>query len=375
MRRAEHVGRLGAMIGVALFLSAAVALAAGLVLEPTFVSNQDLYRVVPIAEGGFGLLREGSIDILGPDGGIVATTTSGDAQSLYLGDGGEWIGAAIHRVGAADFAPTTSFELRDRSGTRVWRIGRTEDVTYKISRTGVVVGMSLNVNVPQRNVLHFYGQGGALEAEVPLPHLAGGRFESEGSIFLALSMTEGLVVFDRHGVELWRVPGARMFAAVPGAERVAVIGERSLRMIRDGEAIAAVPLGDLLVRRVAIAPDGSRVAVAGKHEIQVYGGDRLEPLGTLTTGEPALSWTSVDVAAAGGWLVAGVARDLGPGVPVMARHPVGEVRAYDQAGDLVHQGRMEFPIWNIWTPTVILDRSGTGMTVTTRRAIYRTVLP
>jgi hypothetical protein len=98
-------------------------------------------------------------------------------------------------------------------------------------------------------------------------------------------------------------------------------------------------------------------------------------LNTVRLENESLSWTSIDLASDGGWLVAGVARSLGLSAPVASRHPDGEVRAYDASGNLIHRAPMEFPAWNIWTPTIKLDQTGTEATVTTRRAIYRTVLP
>jgi hypothetical protein len=297
------------------------------------------------------------------------------AQTLFLGDDGDRFGIATHREGAADFAPTAAFELRDRNGDLIWRIGSTEDVTYVISKGGAVVGMSLNINIPEHNLLHFYGDGGMLEAEVRVPHLTGGRFDPSGSIFLAMSATDGLLAFDSHGIELWRTANARMVASPPGGGRIAVLGDDVLRIVAQGRTTATAPLDRLLVRRLAIAPDGSRVAIATKHEIRIYDGGNLNLLVAIPLEDRALSWTSVDLGSANGWLVAGVARDLGSGHAPAERHPDGEVRAYDPTGRLVHQATLEFPIWNIWTPTVILDSTGLGLTVTTRRAVYRTVLP
>jgi hypothetical protein len=375
MQLADSVGRLCTLVLAAFLLFVSVASAADLILEPRTVSTVDVQRVVLTTDGSVGLLRAGRIEFVSPEGTVETPASAADGQTLYLGDRGNSIGIATHRVGAADFSPTASFELRDRSGAVRWAIGETEDVTYVISEHGDVVGMSLNINVPERNRMHFYGQDGSLGADVAVPHLIGGQFDPDGKVLLAISVKEGLLAFDAAGNRLWRVEQTRIYATAPGGERVACFGDQILRVAVKGEIIATTPLESFLVRRLAIAPDRSRVAAASKHEIRVYDGTSLELLQSIPTENESYSWTSVDVASDGGWLVAGAARSLGLEVPVNQRHPDGEVRVYDASGNLVHQAHMEFPIWNIWTPTAILDRSGTEATITTRRAVYRTVLP
>ena len=371
-------GRRCALQAAALFLCvsiAAAASAAGLSFETVLRSPIDLDRVIERADGGFGLLRGGRIEVVQPDRSIALLREREEGQTLVLSDGGSWIGAATHRPGAADFAPTAVFRLLDAGGEPVWEIGPTEDVAYAISRAGAVVGMSLNVNVPDRNRLRFYGEGGRLAAEVAVEGLAGGRFDAEGELFVAASTTEGLRAFDPLGTEIWRLPGARLFDVAPGGRFAAAIAGDALVSVRDGGISGRVPLDRLLVRRVAIAPDGSRIAVAGKHEIRVYEGEDLAPAFRIPVERDRFAVTSIDLGAAGGWIAVGVARDLGRGVPIEDRHPSGEVRFYDAGGRMIHSGRMEFPIWNIWTPTVVLDSGGKSAVVTTRRSVYRVALP
>ena len=363
-----------AALGVLLSLAAAAS-AGDLVLVPQVIQDQDLLKVAPTGEGSIAVLHQGGVDLVQPGGAHAVLARPSAGEVLFLSDEGWFIGVATYREGAADFAPTASFELRDRTGKVLWRTGPTEDVNYVISKGGTVVGMSLNINVPQHNRLHFYNTDGTQAAEVEVPYLESGRFDPEGGVFLALSTAEGLKAFDPSGTELWTVQGARMFAAAPGGERVAVLGDGWLSVVHNGSQIASIPLDEILVRRIAIAPDGSRVAIAGKQEIRVYNGESLTTLWTRRLEEGGLAWTSVDVGVQGRWLLAGVARDLGEGVAVEKRHPAGEVRAYDASGQLAHRAPLEFPVWNIWTPTVLLDRSGAAATITTRRAVYRTVLP
>lgn len=358
-----------------LLLAGSRACAADLRLAPLLVEDEDIAKVTVRADGGTAILRDAGIDLLRTDGTrhSIARPTAGEI--LYLGDGGEFVGVARYRAGAADFVPTASFELRDARGTAVWRMGETDDVTYAISRDGKVTGMSLNINVPERNAIRLYDRAGAVIARAGIPYLESGRFDPTGEVFFCVSTRDGLRAFDATGDEIWTVPGCRLFASTDGARAVAVVGDGTLRLVREGITVATVPLGELLVRRVAIAPDGSRIAIAGKHEIRVYDGRSLAALWSVRTGDESLSWTSVDVASADGWLMAGVARDLGPSMETDRRHPDGEVRAYDAAGSLAHRASMTFPIWNIWSPTVLIDRSGLAATITTRRAVYRTVLP
>ena len=360
---------------VPLLALASSALAADLTLAPWLLADEDLHRVVP-QEDGIGVMCAGQVDWIANPGDREVRVSAQTDQTVMLGDDGVTVGVITHREGAADYAPTASFELRDGTGKIVWALGATDDVTYAISRTGAVVGMSLNVNIAKHNTLHFYGPGGYLLAEVEVPYLLGGSYEPDGGMFFATTAVSGLHAFDVDGREAWHLLDARLFTAAPGGEHVAAVtGAGRLQLIRRGIGVALIDLGGLLVRRIAIAPDGSRVAVAGKHEIRVYSGSDLSLQWNTVLENKTLAFTSVDIAAEMGWLLAGVARDLGRSVPVEARHPEGEVRAYDASGQMLHSAHLEFPIWNIWTPTAILDRSGKAATITTRRAVYRTVLP
>lgn len=233
----------------------------------------------------------------------------------------------------------------------------------------------MDINIPERATLHFYGPGGALNATEPFPGLVGGRFDAEGRVFIAQSATLGLRAYDPIGTPLWSVDDALMFAVTPGGEEIAVLRHGQLRLMRGAVMVAVAPLeADLVVRRIAIAPDGSRVAIAGRTEIRVYD-STLTQTATMKIDDTAYAYTSVDVASANGWILAGVARDLGPGVFADVRHPDGEVRAFDASGRLVHTATLRFDAWNIFTPTAVLDSDGHAATITTRRSIYRTVLP
>ncbi len=370
VRRLRPPGLLALSI-VALAVSAS---AADLVLEPVMISDQDLLRVVPREDGMIAVLQMGSVEVVSPAGARVRDFAAGEGERFYLADDGARIGVLRHRAGAADFAPAERFELRDAAGMPLWSIGPTEDVSFAISARGTVVGLGLNVNVPQRNQLRIYGPEGARVAEIAIPGLLGGEFDAEGNVFFALSSSAGLLAIDVAGQELWRLPGVRLFAPAPGGEVVAAVGEGWLKLVRAGEVAATADLGDLLVRRVAIAPDGRRVAIAGRSTLRAYD-NALGLSWQVDLGDAALGFTALDLAGGDGWLLAGVARDLGPGVPVEQRHPDGEIRAYDARGAWQHTARLDFSVWNIWTPTVALDSSGRSATIITRRAVLRTVLP
>jgi hypothetical protein len=357
-----------------LAITAAVS-AAELTLHPKLVSEEDLLRVVSRDDGEVGILRFGAVDRIAGDGAVTTRSRARSGETLFLADDGGTVGVVTYREGAADFAPTATFKLQDASGATLWSRGPSEDITYAISKTGVVVGMSLNINVPERNAFHIYDADGSQIAEIAAPHLLSGRFDPDGQVFFALSASQGLNAYDLLGTHLWTLPAARIFAAAPGGIEVAAVGEGYLHWVRAGEHVASADLEGLLVRRIAVAPDGSRIALAGKHELRVYGGADLRMLWSAVLESEQLAFTSVDPAANDGWLLAGVARDLGRGIAPEQRHPDGEVRAYDATGALRHSTHMEFPIWNIWTPRVVLDRSGKAATITTRRAVYRTVLP
>jgi len=363
-----------ALTTILLLSAIAAPHAAELALTPWVSGAEDLLQVQPRPDGGLAILRPGHLTFLSPAGQTVAQVEAGPAQTLWIAVDGRAYGLATHTNGAADFAPVAAFELRDADGALLWSIGPTDDMSFDISTRGTVVGKRLNINIPERNALHFYGPGGTRLAEVVVPRLEGGRFSDDGDAYFAQSATEGLIAFDPQGTELWRHAGVRLFAVTPDGGTVAAVAGDRLELLAAGAVMAASELASLLVRRVAIAPDGGRIAIAGREELHVYDED-LRRLWSESLSGTGFVFTAVDVSANDGWLLAGVARDLGPSVPVEARHPRGEVRAYDAAGRLRHQAALTFDAWNIFTPTARLDASGAGATITTRRAAYRTVLP
>ncbi|MFB3908331.1 MAG: hypothetical protein ACE15D_07990 [Candidatus Eisenbacteria bacterium] len=357
-----------------LALAASPAISSTLTLQPLLESDTDLLRVAPQEDGTAVVLREREVG-LASQGPFVVRASAGAQQTLTIADEGGWIGIADHRPGAADFAPVASFTLLAPDGRTAWSLGETEDVAFLISGQGRVAGLQLNINVPDRNRLRFYGDGGEVVADLPLPYLEGASFDPSGRRLFALSSLDGLHAFTVDGEELWSLPGARMFAPSAGGDLVAAIAGDALVVVRDGRPDAPIPLDGLLVRRVAVAPDGGRLAIADKHEIRVFSvGARIPEWNVDLTSE-RLAVTSLDLADGRGWLLAGLARDLGEQVPILERHPSGEVRAYDADGRLEHSATMPFPIWNIWTPTARIDRSGHAATITTRRSVYRVALP
>lgn len=352
----------------------ATGAAADLPLARLVASEEDLLQALPLDGGGAAVLRAGVLERISIEGAPALRRAFDAGQQLFLSDDGGYEGLATYRAAAADLAATAGFELRDASGRLLWSLGPTEDVGYSISSRGEVVGKTLNINAPERNALHFYGPGGELLAEAQLPHLLGGRFAAEGGLYFAQSARAGLVAFEAGGRELWRREGVRLFDATPDGGLVAAIAGERLELLAAGEPRARADLAGLLVRRVAIAPDGARIAVVGREELRVYDA-RLRPLWRESLAGRGLAFTSLDLAAGDGWLVAGIARDLGAGTPEAERHPDGAVRAYDARGSLRHEARLAFDSWNIFTPTAILDDTGTALTITTRRAVYRTTLP
>lgn len=375
MRRVFGSMRLrSALLTAAALAACGVSSAAELQIQTLATFEDDLILAAVRAPGDVAILRAEAIDQVraGSDPAPVARAAAG--ERLFLAAGGSYYGVSIHRAGAADFAPTQSFELRDAGGDRLWSIGPTEDVSYAISSRGSVVGLQLNVNIAAKNRLHFYGEDGALLADVSVPRLLGGSFDPEGRVFIATSGSEGALGFDASGRQLWMVRSGRLSAAAPGGRTVAVVGPGALTVVRDGVAGESVDLGDLLVRRVAISADGSRIAVAAKHEIRIYDAASLTEIRRIETGSASLAWTSIDIAPDGRRIAAGLARELGSAVPVERRHPDGEVRVYSIEGDLAHSASMTFTHWNIFTPTVLWKPSGDALTITTRRAVYETAV-
>ncbi len=373
--RTRPLALLGALITTVSVLFPAASEAAELALEPILQSAMDQQRIVITPGGGAAVLLQDAILQADPGREPVSVAVCAADQSLALSDDGSAYGVTTHRHGAADFAPTATFTLRSATGDQIWSIGETEDVAYAISSQRRVVGLSLNINTARRNRIHFYGPDGRMLRDAAVPYGLGGRFSAQGNVFFAPSAQDVLYAFDADGRSLWTMQGVRLFASTPDGSVVAATGEGHLKLIENGQLRASLDLGDLLVRRIAIAPAGDRIAIAGKHEVRVYRTRGLVQLWRAESGDPALAITSVDIADHGRWTAVGVARDLGPEAGLNQRHPDGEVRVYDADGAQRHQASLAFDVWNIFSPTAVLAEDGASMTITTRRAVYRADLP
>ena len=349
-------------------------LAGELSLLRVLSSEEDLLRVETLPDGGFHVLHHEGAYLLDLDGRRTALLSSTPTQRVFLGDSGTYFGRATFRSGAADFAPAVRFELYRTGVGMQWEINEIDDVSFAVSALGTVVGLDMNINRPERNALHFYGAGGELMVEVRVPHLLGGRFSADGAMFFAQSATDGMVALSKDGVVWWRHPDVRVFAATPHGDVVAMITGDAIEVVRDGSVTASRDLKKLLVRRIAVSSDAERIAVVGRDELRVFD-DALRVVWSRSLAGTDLAFTSVDIGAAEGWLLTGVARDLGRSVPVQARHPDGRIQVWDSVGNLCHETTLAFEEWNIFTPTVCIDASGTWATVTTRRAVCRLDLP
>lgn len=349
--------------------------ASELTLAPVLQSPVDLHQIVAREDGSVAALQAAALLVAGAPGTEpVAVARRAEGQSLVLGDDGAVYGVISHLHAAADFAPAGSFELRRLDGARLWSLDATDDVAFAISSNQRVVGLSLNINTAERNRFHFYDHGGRLLREQVVPFALGGHFCADGSIFFVPTGQHELHAFDADGRLRWSAAGVQLFATTPAGERVAALGDGRLRLLEEGREMAATPV-DILVRRIAIAPDGLRIAIAGKQEARVFDAADLSWLWSVPAGRGDLNFTSIDIAAGGGPVALGLAEDAGPAVAPDQRHRRGEVRVLDGRGQPVHRVPLAFAAWNIFTPRVRFDASGAAITVTTRRAVYRALLP
>jgi len=343
-------------------------------LTPLATGDTDIDRVVQFRDGLIGIISGARVSFVSPDGTPVKKLILEPDQRIFPGDAGSYYGIARHRYEKADFPPADSFTLYDSSDSEQWSIGPGNDVCFVVSSRGDVVGMRLNINTPDRNSLHFHGSGGSLMREVALPYATGGRFSRNGSVFFALSTTEGLVAYNENGIREWRIPEVRLFAATADGARVSLVVDDELLISGHGVIAARSGLEGLLVRRLAIAPDGSRIAVAGRDELRVYD-STLTMLWRHSLAGTDHVFTSVDVASARGRLLAGTARDLGSGIPVSDRHPDGEVLVFDGEGMICQRIPLVFSSWNIFTPTARFTEKEECAVISTRRSVYLLEMP
>jgi hypothetical protein len=255
----------------------------------------------------------------------------------------------------ADNSPSTlhsyRFDVYDGSGARHFRLEKPEATEFRISGDGRwIVGIAGGDGMLEAR-LFLYDSQGENKATWTVPHLSDLTLPTSGDRFFAASRGN-LLAFPYSGepphplgrFEVFTTSSDGKYAALCGAGSVALYEENRLSFLVSSDLTQP--------RAVGLSGDGAYLAVAASDRLELFSGAKGELLWTVTSGQPGLRFTSVDLRLAPGLILAGLDFDPGPTAEPAERHRSGAVFLFDEGGQLVWRDELTYKNWNFHVPAV-----------------------
>lgn len=286
---------------------------------------------------------------------VLVNVRPADTDGLPFRSPNGSFGARVeYGAGASDFVPIARFELLDRAGNVVYtKVGGGHTV-LDISDHGLVVGADFDGPVSGRAKLHFYDAQGHERGRADIGFWDRHGFCADGSVYCVLDGRQGLRVFTSEGRELYNAGRGHRYAVSPDGRQVALADDREIRLLRDGELVASIPLATPFVRAMAFSPDGERFGYCERRGLCLH---RFRDAALAYQYRPTdqrWQFTSLDV---GNQLaLAGLDLDGGRGTP--DRHRRGLVVLLDPSGAPVWQQELRYERWNFATPEARFGPAG-----------------
>jgi len=285
---------------------------------------------------------------------LVSERPVGIADGRFYSPGGLYSAVVEYGAGNTEFVPFGRFDLLDQDGKVVYSKDGIQHTVMDISDNGLVVGADFDGPVSGRARLHFYDRQGQERGSTDIGFWGQRRFSADGSVYCVLSGSQGLRVFVSTGRELYNAGPGNRFAVSADGRHVALATDTEIRLLRDGEVIASIPLATPFVRDMAFSPDGRRIGYCERRGLAAHRTQdgvceyRYEP------DDKGMRFISLDLG--NRFAVCGLDFDAGRGTP--GRHRRGSVVLLNAAGLVVWQEELAYNRWYFAVPKVRFGPAG-----------------
>jgi len=364
-----------ALILLSLFsVNTALALDPALILEEPVEGKRVLGN---FAGGNLILASSEGIRMLSATGKEFSRSALESNQGLVSSGDGKFFGITTFSENTpSGFLGADKFDLYSADGAKIWDISRPPVADFYVSnRANWIVGVASGGDGPQSGLI-FYDHAGDSLSSIKIGFLQGIFFSPDGKRIFVNSAKDGLVAFGTNrdstsgSLETTSYGPCDNFAASSSGENVATFSQGSFNFFYRGNRTGSYTQPDILVRKMALSPDGKYLAFLDKKSLSLLETNTGKFLWQYILDKPELSFISLDVSGNASRIIVGVDFDKGKKEDPENRHTNGFVYLLDRSGKTVWTKEFTYKLWGANFPKVQFSSDGTGFSVLTREKVY-----
>jgi len=234
-----------------------------------------------------------------------------------------------------------------------------------------IAAVAQDIHAPGDGRVVLFDGGGERLGELEQPRLRQAALAADGSRLVVNTGSDGVLVLDRRGEVLHRLPRASDVKVSPDGAWVALLGGNATTLYQAGEEAARIST-EVTARDAAFDAAGEHVAVADRGSLRLV----ETATGRVLFERPAprgWEYRSVDVGPAG--VLAGLLKLERRRSRKGSGRALAEVVLLDRNGDVSWRTELTPDAWNRSTPEVHFFEGGAQAAVVTRNAVYRFTPP
>lgn len=285
-------------------------------------------------------------------------------QMVAMPEAGEVVGVLRYN----DHSPTTikpaAFELFDFSGKRIYEIKRPRFTSVFVAPSGTaMVGLDGVEGLPKSQLRFYDAQGQEIDS-TSVEYFQGGRFSTDGSVYIFATAKDGILAFSATGKPVARYGRGSVYDLSADGQVFAVAEDGQLRVYSGGKRVATMVI-DPQVRVVSVSAGGLYVAWAGAAEAGLYTVGSDSALCEIDLSLPGENFRSLAISEGDRYLAAGIDVDPGKDVSPELRHTEGRVVVYNFSGLSVYERTLTYKKWGARLPRVkFLNQAGVLAVIT-----------
>ena len=348
-------------------------LGSGIAADRSVIYDPDT-RVMLNPSGAMVTVQHRTLKFFQSDGKPLKSRELRGNEYAILPEGGSVVGITRFFDNSPSTLTAAAFELVDLTGKRLYGIDKPRFSSVIVSATGsAIVGIDGAEGLPQ-SVLRFYDARGNEAHAMTVEFFQGGRFSSDGSVFVFTTAKEGLLACSTAGQVLARYGMGTSYDLSAGGEVFAVAQDSVLRVYANGKRQTTIhTMGQ--TRAVTVSGNGKHVGWAGTADAVIYAAGADSALVRVQLSAPGENVRSLAISNDGRCFAIGIDIDAGKEAAPEARHFRGRAVVYDFAGQKIAEKELSYQAWNAHFPAVSFTRDGHTVAVITREEISLVELP